>query len=100
MKVWLDDVRTSPKGWTWVKTPKEAATLVEENDVDEVSLDHDLGFCIFTGYDFLLWLEKKVVLHNFKPPAKIHVHTSNPSARVKMELAVKKIKELWEEKTK
>ena len=97
MKLWLDDIRKPPKGWVWVKTPKEATKYLETGEVTEASLDHDLGLCIFTGYNLLEWIEAQVFLNGFKPP-KLRIHTSNPSARVKMELAVKKIRELWKER--
>jgi len=92
-KVFLDDERIPPSGWTLVKTPKEAIDLLKTGKVTELSLDHDLGDDknIGTGYDVLLWLEEQVYLHGFKPPEIIKVHSANLSARQKMELAIKSI---------
>ena len=89
MKVYLDDERKVPIGWTLAKTATNAICLLLNFQVTDISLDHDLGIDE-TGYDVLEWIEKMVYLENYIPP-KIHIHTANPSARVKMELAKKSI---------
>jgi hypothetical protein len=43
MKLWLDDERPAPEGWTWVKTLEEAKQQLVTGQVEEASLDHDLG---------------------------------------------------------
>jgi hypothetical protein len=43
VRVWLDDVRKAPEGWVHVKTPEEAIDLLRSGEVEEISLDHDLG---------------------------------------------------------
>jgi len=64
--------------------PDEAIALLESGQVDELSLDHDLGDDVRgTGYDVVLWIEEAVALRGFKPP-KITVHSANSSARDKM----------------
>lgn len=95
MKVYLDDERKTPEDWIGAKTAKEAIDYLMVNDVEEISLDHDLGDdpAVGTGYDVLLWIEKHVALYKYIPPI-IHIHTSNPSARIKMELARKNILKL------
>jgi hypothetical protein len=96
MKIWLDDERPAPAGWVRAYWPEDAIGAMECNDVDVISLDHDLGDDKRgTGYDVLLWLEEAVAVHGVRPPL-ILVHTANPSARLKMEAAKKKIEELWE----
>lgn len=91
MRVYLDDERPAPAGWTQVRWPDEAIKLLETGEVTELSLDHDLGDDeIGTGYTVLLWIEKAVVLSSFTPPA-ITIHTANASARQKMILALKSI---------
>ena len=85
MKLFLDDLRKPPKGWKLVRWPDEAIDLLKAGEVTEISLDHDLGDdSRGTGYDVILWLEEQVVVHGFKPPI-IKIHTSNTSARMKME---------------
>lgn len=43
VKLWHDDVREPPDGWRWVKTNVEAQAVLENENVVECSLDHDLG---------------------------------------------------------
>lgn len=91
IKVYLDDEREAPEGWIRVYWPEEAIELLKTGNVEELSLDHDLGDDDRgTGYDVILWIEEQVVLHNFNPP-KIRIHTANLSARLKMENGVKAI---------
>jgi hypothetical protein len=94
MKVFLDDERATPEGWTRVYWPLEAIRLLETGAVVEICLDHDLGDDTRgTGYDVVLWLEEAVALRGFRPP-KIYVHSANSSARAKMEAGVLAIERL------
>jgi hypothetical protein len=94
MKLYLDDERTPPPGWDLVKTADEAIIKLMGGDITEVSLDHDLGpMENGTGYDVIVWIEEQVALYDYVPP-KIHIHTGNPSAAVKMNNCLKKINEM------
>jgi len=91
MKVYLDDLRPTPSGWTHVYWPDEAIALLKTGQVDEISLDHDLGDDERgTGNDVILWIEEAVAIENFKPP-KISIHSANSAARIKMELGIASI---------
>ena len=91
LKVYLDDERSTPEGWTGVRWPEEAIALLRTGKVTEMSLDHDLGNDEHgTGYDVLTWLEEQVAIHGFRPP-KCRVHSANSSARQKMLLAIRRI---------
>jgi|688.fasta_scaffold104579_1 hypothetical protein len=71
MKVYLDDERTTPEGWTRVYWPSEAIELLQTGQVTELSLDHDLGNdARGTGYDVVLWVEEQVAMHGFVPPTR------------------------------
>lgn len=73
--------------------PEEAIEYLKSGNVSEISLDHDLGDDDHgTGYDVILWIEEAVYTKCFKPPI-IRIHTSNASAREKMELGVRSINE-------
>ncbi|MBM0417339.1 cyclic-phosphate processing receiver domain-containing protein [Aeromonas veronii] len=88
MKLYLDDERKTPVGWGRVFWPDEAIAWLKTEMVTEISLDHDLGDDDRgTGYDVILWIENEVMTNNFIPP-KIHVHSANVSARMKMELGI------------
>jgi hypothetical protein len=94
MRVFLDDERETPEGWVRVYWPSEAIALLENGDVEELSLDHDLGNDEKgTGYDVILWVEEAVALRGFKPP-KIIVHSANSSAREKMLSGIRSIERL------
>ena len=92
MKVWLDDERMAPYMWCWVKTAKDAKYLIDNYTIYEISLDHDLGDeKNGNGYEVICHLEKKAYENkDFHIPI-IHIHTANPSARVKMELCLDQI---------
>ena len=91
MKVYLDDEREAPTGWRRVYWPDEAIDLLKTGKLTEISLDHDLGDDEHgTGYDVILWIKEAVVTQGLRPP-KIKVHSSNLSARIKMELGIKSI---------
>lgn len=97
MKVYLDDERTTPEGWTRVYWPEEAIDLLKTNQVKEISLDHDLGDDDHgTGYDVLLWIEEAVVTEGFKPP-EMYVHSANSSARAKMQQAIDQINKIFKQ---
>ena len=94
MRIFLDDERSTPSGWTRAFWPDEVIELLQAGAVEEVSLDHDLGDDERgTGYDVILWIEEAVALHGFVPP-RIHVHSANASAREKMEAGIRAIERL------
>ena len=91
MKIYLDDMRQAPIGWTLVKTAQEALIALSTEKVTHISLDHDLGDDESgTGYDVILWIEREVIINGFVPPG-IKIHTANISARKKMEMGLKSI---------
>jgi len=100
MKVYLDDTRDTPAGWIRVYWPDEAIELLKTGEVTEISLDHDLGDdARGTGYDVVLWLEKRVFSAGFVPPffkgdivpPKMTVHSANTSARDRMNAGIASI---------
>ena len=94
MKIYLDDERETPEGWVRTFWPDEMISLLKENKVEEISLDHDLGDDKRgTGYDVLLWIEEQVFSNGYIPP-KINVHSANSSAKNKMNLAIRKINDM------
>lgn len=91
IKLWLDDVRNpfaSPyyldEEWRWAKTVGEAMVLCMQNDVLEMSLDHDLGLDAGTGYTFVQWMVKTATW----PQAKPAVHSANPQGKKAMEALI------------
>ncbi|MEO8899953.1 MAG: cyclic-phosphate processing receiver domain-containing protein [Polyangiaceae bacterium] len=94
MKIFLDDCRPTPEGWIEARWPDEVIVLLEQGGVIEVSLDHDLGDDERgTGYDVLSWIEEAVATRSFQPP-RLHVHSANPAARMRMLQAIAAIERL------
>ncbi len=94
MRVYLDDERVTPEGWTRTYWPDEVIALLKTGQVRELSLDHDLGDDERgTGYDVVLWIEEAVALEGFIPPT-ISVHSANSSARDKMLSGIRSIEKL------
>jgi len=73
MRLWVDDERPGPKGWTQVFTAHAAMLGLLSGGVCEMSVDHDLGFEKPTGYDLLYCMARL----KLKVP-KIAVHSANP----------------------
>ncbi len=95
VKIYLDDTREAPQGWTRCYWPSEVIALLEAGGVAELSLDHDLGDDERgTGYDVLRWLEEAVALRGVVPPARIVIHSANASAWTKMVQAIESIERL------
>ena len=95
MRVYLDDERVTPDGWIRVYWPEDAIALLESGQVEEISLDHDLGDDEHgTGYDVVLWIEEAVALRGFKPP-RMFVHSANSSAKEKMLSGIEAIQALF-----
>ena len=93
MKLYVDDLRNPPDdSWYVVRTAEEAIVILSSMCATHVSLDHDLGDNVPPGYDVLLWLEREIITNDYPMP-EIIIHTANPSAKVKMDLCVKRLKE-------
>jgi hypothetical protein len=96
VRVWLDDMRAAPVGFTWAKTARQAIDMLENCDVEFISLDHDLaeehyadmdrstGFSEDTGYAVVLWMEK----NDAWPDLGCAVHSFNPVGKARMLAAI------------
>ncbi len=60
MKLYGDDLRPAPTGWTCARTVDEAVACLALGGVTEMSLDYDLGGADATGLDVLTWVESAV----------------------------------------
>lgn len=92
MKLFLDDIRNPPIGWTLIRSAGGCLYYLNQGIVTEISLDHDLGDekRYGTGYDVIKWIEEKVLTENFKAPI-IHIHSGNPIGRKNMIAGIKNI---------
>ncbi len=97
MKIYLDDCRQEPQGWTRTLKVEETIALLarcqESGQVVEiVSLDNDLGLGLAEGRKVLDWLEEQ---RHYDPsfilPEKVVVHSANPVARQRMETVIERL---------
>lgn len=84
MNVYVDDLRDCPEGFIIARTFEEAVALLEQHEVDILSLDHDLGEdgegnLLLTGYDLVKYFCEHGLRAN-----KIYLHTDNPVGRENM----------------
>jgi hypothetical protein len=91
MRIYLDDIRKCPyDDWETVRTAEEAIDLLREEEVDEISLDHDLG-TVLTGYDVACYIEGLVFQDRDYVPPKIYIHSANPVGIRKIQQAIDSI---------
>ncbi len=98
--IFLDDIRIPPNDgneWMVVRDIEGAMRLLIEawfcrSDDIVLSLDHDLGDNIPTGYDLVKQLEEMVATqHEFKPKIEMRIHSANPVGRQNMERGIQSI---------
>jgi len=87
INLFLDDLRDCPDGFILVKEL--------DQEVNIISLDHDLGENEPTGYDFVKYL---IELGNYDPsiyPKQIFLHTANGVGRDNMFKLLERYKPDW-----
>lgn len=94
MKVYLDDERNTPAGWTRTWVVETTVLLLETRGVTHLSLDNDLGEGNLEGFKVLDWLEEKVYNDPEFPIPEITIHSANPVAKHRMQQIQRKL-ELW-----
>lgn len=81
MKLWVDDLRPAPDGWSLAVNIDRAKDALLSGRVDEASLDHGLGERHGReGYDLVLWMAE----HGVWPERGLAVHSQNPPGAEKM----------------
>lgn len=94
MKIYLDDVRECPEGFELFTTAEQLILFLGThswNDIEVLSLDHDLGEDRMTGYDVLRFIEEEVFRGEKYLPFEILIHSANPVGRSNMERAIASI---------
>ena len=77
--VYLDDYRSCPPGFVPVRSAEECILLLEEEEVDILSLDYDLGRGNPTGLEVA-----RYIAESGRYPRRIYMHSSSPSGREQM----------------
>lgn len=95
MKVYLDDQRPAPNGWTLARNADEAIALLRKGTVTELSLDYDLGDPYFgTGLDVLDWLERALAERRVTLP-RLTAHSGSMVGRRRLETSIALLEERW-----
>lgn len=94
MKVYMDDVRVAPDGWTRTYTVDQTIHLLKMRVVTHLSLDNDLGEGQAEGYNVLDWLEEVIYNDKTFPMPEIHIHSANATRVEYMKRAAKSIERI------
>jgi len=100
INLFLDDIRNCPDNFILVKTVSQLIYKLDElkeldQEVNIISLDHDLGENEPTGYDFVKYL---IESGNYDPsvyPKQIFLHTANGVGRDNMFKLLERYKPEW-----
>lgn len=113
MKLWVDDVRSAPEGYVWIKSVNQAKETItsalakfrnsceagmpnESLIIDIISLDHDAGDYAEDGGDYIKLLDWLEWLHDGKGTyIKFHIHSMNPVGVARIRQIIKR--NGWEE---
>ena len=88
MKLWIDDVRSAPAGYYWVRSVSEAKRIIcdpvvnQDFPIEIIDIDHDAGVYAQQGGDYIKlldWLEETG--RNYP----IRIHSMNVVGRMNME---------------
>ncbi|MCK9596227.1 hypothetical protein M0R19_03530 [Candidatus Pacearchaeota archaeon] len=99
MKIFLDDIRNPPdSSWTIARSVKEAIDLMDNNNISEISFDHDLGMNEKTGYDLAKEIEYRAFYGKILR-FKWNVHSMNPVGKKAIEKAMESAEHFWKNVT-
>jgi hypothetical protein len=77
--VYLDDMRPCPPGFTAARSAEECILLLQECEVDILSLDFDLGWHAPNASEVVAWM-----IVSARYPRRLFFHTSSPAGRERM----------------
>ena len=81
MKLWIDDLREAPEGYTWCKSVNDAKILIslcvlfKSEDIELIDIDHDAGDYACEGGDYIKLLDWLEETGRSYP---IRIHSQNP----------------------
>lgn len=91
MKLFVDDLRICPEGWTLARTNTDAIRLLYFGRVEEISIDHDIVKCMrhlspdFSEETFQPVFYYLAAMRQELRPKRIIVHTANPAGAIRMQ---------------
>ncbi len=92
MKLFVDDIRRCPEGWTPARTVTEAIRILATQDVEEVSLDHDIccepasgvSHSSWETFEAVAWFLAAISHPMSDDRIKVRIHTANVAAGQRM----------------
>lgn len=87
MNLFVDDIRKPPSGWTLARTITQAIALLASQDIEKVSLDHDIACRLVSGQEHSSEEDFSAVAHYIalmNPRPKVTFHTANPGGGARM----------------
>jgi len=94
INLYLDDLRPCPERFILAKNALECRLLLLSNEVNVLSLDHDLSV-EETGYDLCKWLVEAGQYNQYIYPKVIYLHTANGVGRDNMFKLLERYKPDW-----
>lgn|SRR5690554_5273766 len=79
INVYLDDLRPCPPGFVLARTAEECMLLLQDCEINILSLDHDLGLDQPTGFDVV-----KFMVQHGRYANDIYLHTSSAMGKSNM----------------
>lgn len=76
INVYLDDIRPCPSGFVAARSAEECLLLLNEYEVDVLSLDYELGYGQLNGSSVV-----RGMIASGRYPRRIYMHSSSPSGR-------------------
>lgn len=89
MKLYVDDIRACPFGWTEARTVTDAIRILATQKVEHVSLDHDIGFQGRHGADLETFEGVAWYIALMHKPPRVTIHTGNAPAAYRMAAILK-----------
>ena len=92
MKLWIDDIRPAPEGYTWCKSTNEAIRQIKiatryDIIIDVIDIDHDAGEYVADGGDYIRVLG---YLEFYMLNIPIRIHSMNPVGVENMRRIIRK----------
>lgn len=96
IKVFLDDERETPEGWTRTYGVETTITSLLTRQVTHLSLDNDLGSedPKTEGFNVLNWLEEQVYFDKTFPVPIITIHSANAGRTPMMRQVAQKLEHI------
>jgi len=100
MKIWLDDIRPMPDGFTHhAKNSSDAVEFICMNnyEIEKISFDHDLGGRD-TGYIVACFIERIVREGKMKTFPEWAIHSANPVGKERINAAMRSAQRFYDMK--